>query len=246
VPFVLSEREPLRAKIRVLEGAVARGRELRAKLAEQVETSLATLDDYRSLTLQLNSLEQNLSEAAARLALAPSEPVPPSPSHAAARADGEDRVQEAQARLRRSQALEFEIRAGYYRIFGQTQSVPAFAMATLEFSPGWLWQAPADARARTAHRAWLNARTAQPTLPPEVRAGLQQALQVTRERARVLAATLADLEARRATVERVPGAQPRHYADVMGLQLASLLAEQAYVSTYAKTLEQALASAPER
>jgi len=246
VVFSLSERAPLLAKIRVLEGAVVRGRELRAKLAVQLETSLATIDEYRSLALQLNSLEQSLSEAAARLALVPNEPPRPSPAHAAARADSEDRLQEAQARLRRSQALEFELRAGYYRIFGQPQTLPAFAMATVEFSPGWLWQAPADARARAAHSAWLKARLAPPTLPPDVRAGLQHALQVTRERARVLGATLADLEARRAIVERVPGEQPRHYADVMGLQLASLLAEQAYLNTYAATLEQALASAPER
>jgi hypothetical protein len=242
--FSVSERAPLLSKIRVLEGAVARGRELRAQLADQLETSLATVDEYRSLALQLNSLEQSLSEAAAKLALAPSEPPPPSPAQAAARADGEDRLQEEQARLRRSQALEFEIRAGYYRIFGQPQSLPAFAMATLEFSPGWLWQSPADTRARVAHSAWLKARTAPPTLPPDVRAGLQQALRLTRERGRVLAATLADLEARRAKVESVPGEQSRHYADVMWLQLASLLAEQAYLNTYAATLDQALASAP--
>ena len=62
----------------------------------------------------------------------------------------------------------------------------------------------------------------------------------------MLAATLVDLEARRAIVERVPGAQPRHYADVMWLQLASLLAEQAYLNTYAETLEQALATAKVR
>lgn len=246
VAFSVSERAPLQAKIRVLEGAVARGKELRTKLALQLETSLATIDEYRSLALQLNSLEQSLSDAAARLALVPNEPPRPSPAHAAARAASEDRLQEAQARLRRSQALEFELQAGYYRIFGQEQSVPAFAMATVAFSPGWLWQAPADARARAAHGAWLKARTAPPKVPPDVVAALRQTLQVVRERARVLAGTLVDLEARRAVVERVPGEQPRHYADVMGLQLASLLAEQAYLTTYAATLEQALASVPER
>lgn len=242
-PFSLDERRPLQSKIKVLEAAVARGRELRAQLAEQLETSLATLDDYRSLTLQLNNLEQGLAEAAGRLALLPSEVPAPAPSLIAARAASEDGLEEAQARLRRSHALELELRVGYQRTFGHEQKVPLFALGILEFAPGWLWQGPADARARSARKAWVEARSAPAEREPseDERRNLQRALELTRARERTLSATLADLEARRAVVERVPGAEARHYADFMSLQLASLLAEQAYLNAYAEELERALA-----
>jgi hypothetical protein len=239
-----NERPALAAKAEVLREAIARGRELREALVVQLWTSLATIDEYGALALQVNGLESALSDTEAKLAVLPPDSRVDAGPALAALATAEDNAQAAQARLRRSHALEFEIRGGYYRIFGQEQQVPLFAIASLEFSPGWLWQGPADDRARRAHRDWLAARAPRVGPTPEGRTQMSQALTVTRERSRVLDGTLADLEARRVSVKSVPGAEAQRYADVMWLQLSLLRAEQAYLNAYAVALERALARSP--
>ena len=236
----ITGRTALVAKMHVLEDAIAHGQVVRAKLRVRLETSLATVDEYGALVLQLDGLQDELSQAAAKLAQLPLGPTPNAPGSLAERAAAEDAAQDAQARLRRSQALEFELRAGYYRIFGQEQKVPLFAIASLEFSPGWLWQGSTEARAREAHSSWVRARLAPPAPPPEVQAQLREALSANRKRANELVLTMSDLEMRRKTAEAVPGEQAQHFAEVMWLQLARLRANRAYLDEYGIELQAAI------
>ncbi|RYZ07014.1 MAG: hypothetical protein EOO73_13135 [Myxococcales bacterium] len=240
-PFV-TERSALVAKIRVLEEAITTGQTAREKLRAQLDTALATVEEYGALVLQLDGLNEERAHASARLALLPVEPTPNSSRALAERARAEDAAQEAQAKLRRSQALELDIRAGYYRIFGVEQKLPVFAMATLEFSPGWLWQSSAEERARQAHRGWVQAKAAAPAIAPELPGQLRDALAATQRRAQEVASTTTDLEARRVKAQSVPGEHAQHFATVLWLQLAKLRAEQAYLNEYAATLQRTISS----
>jgi hypothetical protein len=238
---LVNERGALVAKLRVLDEAIATGQAAREKLRAQLETSLATVEEYGTLVLQLDGLNEERGQTSARLALLPAEAAPSAPQDLAERAAAEDAAQEAHARLRRSQAVELDIRAGYYRIFGVEQKLPLFAMATLEFSPGWLWQSSAEASARQAHRAWIKARLAPRAPEPELHGQLTDALQATQRRSQEVASTIADLDVRRAKAQGVPGEHAQHFATVMWLQLAKLRAERAYLDEYAAALRRALA-----
>ncbi len=241
---VVTERSALLAKMHVLEDAIATGQAAREKLRAQLETAVATVAEYGALVLQLDGLKEELAQSSARLALLPIEPTPPSRSALAERANAEDAAQEAQERLRRSQAFELELRAGYYRIFGVEQKLPLFAMASLEISPGWLWQSSAEARARQAHRAWVQARLAPPAPPAELEGQLREVLLATQRRSQEVAATISDLDARRAKAQAVPGEQAQHFASVMWLQVAKLRAERAYLDEYAAAVLRVLARLP--
>jgi len=157
-----------------------------------------------------------------------------------ARVRAEDAAQDLQGRLRTSQALNLEIRGGYYKIFGQQERVPAFVIATLEFNPGWLWQSSAEARARAAHTAWVKTKNTIIGLAPEVRTQLQATLQADRDRLTVLNDALSDMERRQASVQAVPGEQAQRYADVLWLELAKLRAEKAYLIAHSSELQTVL------
>jgi len=236
----ITSRAAFTAKIQVLEEAVRHGHELRATLAKKLEASLATVEDYGALALQVDGLEQQLSDAKTQLAALPPPPSPANSSAWAARVRAEDAAQDLQGRLRTSQALNLEIRGGYYKIFGQQERVPAFVIATLEFNPGWLWQSSAEARARAAHTAWVKTKNTIIGLAPEVRTQLQATLQADRDRLTVLNDALSDMERRQASVQAVPGEQAQRYADVLWLELAKLRAEKAYLIAHSSELQTVL------
>ncbi|MFZ5893502.1 MAG: hypothetical protein ACOY0T_20745 [Myxococcota bacterium] len=231
---------PLREKARVLREALERGRKLNELYKQRLEASLATVDDFRKLVLKLSEIEQALHATEDELARQP-ERVPLAENWAALRAESE-RVAAESARVeggvRKSQAFEVVLRGGYDRIFGVDQRVPLFASATLRFSPGWFWQAPAESRAEVAAKEW-RARQAQAALPAprEFIQRIEARMKVAADRRSDLARTIGELDRRLNDVKAVPGEASQRFAELLWLDIAMLRADEAFVAKQREDLE---------
>ena len=231
--------EPLRERARVLREAIAYGRKLNESFRQRLESSVATVDDYRKLLIKLSDLEQQLRMTEDELARQP-ERVPYRESWSALRAEGE-RVAAETARVeggvRKSHALEIVVRGGYDRIFGVEQRVPLFASATLRFSPGWFWQNSAESRAEAAAAQWRS-RQAQAALPAPQQfiQQLEARLTIAKERRADLTRAITELERRLNDVKAVPGEPSRRFGELLWLDIAALRADEAFVGKQSEEL----------
>jgi hypothetical protein len=173
---------------------------------------------------------------------------PPQPGHVAgerlrgiarARAAAA-RVEELKGELRRSEALDIELRAGYQRVSGAPGSTPLFAMAELQFTPGWLWQGRHERAAVVAASSWVAAQSEGPQVVAGEREQVGRRVELARSRSREVGVTLAELERRRRAVEAAGGEHATRYASLLWLQLAKLRAEQAFLDTTAAELSKLL------
>jgi hypothetical protein len=243
-PDVVIGRAALEAKIRILNEAVRKGRELTAALAKKLAESLATVEDYGALALQVDGLEGHLAQAELELAELPPVAVATAGNHVESLQVASARVEDLKGSLRRSEAFEIDLRGGYYRVLGVSTTAPYFVMASIQFNPGWFWQAPAEAKARQAVSSWVGARSAPRGLSADERGQLEQRLALARSRAVQLSATLNELSRHHEDIKAVPGEQAARYANVLWLQLAALRAERAFVEATATEIVQALHREP--
>lgn len=243
VPLTYTRR-PLESKIEVLDRLIGEGEQTLLELAKQVEASSATIQEHDSFLMRLADLKKLRMEARDSLAVLPDvAPVPAAEIDIATRrqASYEREAALADSRLRKSEALEIQLEAGYDRIWGVDQKIPIYAMASVQFAPGWFRQNSAERASQSAHAALVRAQT------ERVRAG-KKAMELQLRRQLLIAKeSLANatklhllLEARYSQVSQLPGPDAQSYKRALWVDRSKAEAERIYVEEYVKALELAL------
>jgi hypothetical protein len=235
----------LEAKLAVLESSIGRADALLARAKEAFAESKITGADLDAITLRVDTLHASAGDTRGKLRAtaggirAPSETL----GSLVEQRDAAERATEQRAvALRQSQAWDLQIRGGYDQMFGIRQSVPAFGMVTLSFSPGYFWQRGADERAVAARADAARKSLETATERAELVADHLEELRLAElERLSALAPLVANLESRHRELSAVEGERARAAADSLWLALVPLRAEEAFLRAHTDDLKRVLA-----
>ncbi|HTV25657.1 MAG TPA: hypothetical protein VMG12_43475 [Polyangiaceae bacterium] len=232
-------RAALEAKIAVLREALPRADELVKKSLDALEASRTTVQEHEALALRVDALRERLASAELELAaLAPADADggPPAGSFERLRRWTAEK-QAVASSLRRAGALSLTLRGGYDELFGVQQDVPVFGSVSLEFNPGWFWQAALDERAERAHAESVEADVLgrKQSLDALARQ-LEAELAIVQRRQREVKAALGDLEQRLERLEAAGSATAREYAEYIWFEQVRLRADDAFLREQGRAL----------
>lgn len=230
----------LAARASVFREALPQGETILEATAKSVEGFSTTIQEADAVRLRLDELRRMLEDTEREKILA-------TPSEAFAGVSLPRLLEQAQAlqrelekregNAREAAAWDFTVRGGYDHIFLQNVGQPYFAMGTLTFNLGSLWQKKADARAAEARQKWfleqpegVAARTQR--LLRQLR-GMKQAEEVRLRETQIL---LADLEQRMKSLQEISNKKAESYANYLWFDYVKVKAENAYLSIHLKDL----------
>lgn len=232
-------RGALAARVAALREALPRGEQALAEVQRAFEQRLATAEELDATRVRLDRLRQDLAQAAASLDGLPDLPAPPRPIRQilAERLRAEEDVERQAAKLRRAQAWDVNVQAGYDQVFGAQNQTPVFALLSASFNPGLFFQPRADARARAARVEWAGAQVEGANQRALRALGDLAALRRSEEaRLREVRALIADLAARHEELGALGGKKVQRYRDQVWFELATARAEEAYLAVHVEDL----------
>ncbi len=208
----------LAAQLGVLDGAVAEGEAMVAKLATEVEQQVTTRPELIAARLRLDELRALTAEAHRQLAMLPGSAAP------LAGALAEQRVAIAElehheGRARTLSAFEVSVRAGIDRSLDQPNETPYFATVAVTVNTGILFQHGANARAASARQRL--ARAGEAALAAQATTDTQRAAQ--------LAELIAQLEDDSAALARLSGEEARRLRRSLWFDLVQRKGERAFL-----------------
>jgi hypothetical protein len=230
----------LAARASVFREALPQGETILEATAKSVESFSTTIQEADAVRLRLDELRRMLEDTEREKILA-------TPSEAFAEVSLPRLLEQAQAlqrelekreaNAREAAAWDFTVRGGYDHIFLQNVGRPYFAMGTLTFNLGSLWQKKADARAAEARQKWfleqpdgVAARTQR--LLRQLR-GMKQTEEVRFRETQIL---LADLEQPMKSLQEVNDRKAESYRNYLWFDYVKVKAENAYLSAHLKDL----------
>ena len=143
--------------------------------------------------------------------------------------------------MRQSAAWDLQVRGGYDKVFGQSQSIPAFAMVTVSFNPGYFWQTGADARAIEARGEAMYFGLESPAnRAVDLVRELRELRRTEAERLAQVDLVITDLEARYKAVSAVEGDKARAVAEVLWLSIVPVKAEKAFLAAHVADIDRML------
>ncbi len=230
----------LEAKAAILRGSLPQGEAILEGTKKSVASAAATVQEANAVRLRLDELRRMLDDTEREMAGAT-----PSGAFSQAslpglveRAQSLDReLEKAEAGVREAGAWDFTVRGGYDRIFLANEGRPYFAMGTLTFNLGRLWQSGAEKRADEGRRQWLlrqpEGMTARMGRLLRQLRGVQQAEAGRFQETQVL---LADLGQRMKSVKEVGGKRAESYVNYLWFDYIRVKAENAYLAVHLKDL----------
>jgi hypothetical protein len=232
-------RAALAAKIEVLRAEVPAGEQILASVEKSYSQGLATAAELDGTKVRLDRLREDLARSLGTLEGLPELPAPARPLRALLddRIKAEERVERAEASLRRAQAWDVSVQAGYDQVFGAMNQTPVFALLSASLNPGLFWQPKADARARAGRLKWAAAQVEGPNQRAE-RAVRELAALRRGEQARLreVSILVADLSGRLRSLEALGTKQVQRYRDHVWFDLAAAKAEAAYLAAHVQDL----------
>ncbi len=230
----------LAARASVFREALPQGEAILEANAKSVESFSTTIQEADAVRLRLDELRRMLEDTEREKILAtPSEAfagvsLPRLLEQAQAL---ERKLEKREADAREAGAWDLTVRGGYDRIFEQDVGQPYFAMGTLTFNLGSLWQKKADARAAEGHQKWFLEQ------PEGVAARTQRLLRQLRDmkqaeevRFRETQILLADLEQRMKSLQEISDKKAESYRNYLWFDYVKVKAENAYLSAHLKDL----------
>jgi len=230
----------LDARASVLREALPQGETILEATAKSVGSFSITIQQADAIRLRLDELRHMLEDTERERILAtPSEAFAGiSLPRLLAKAEVLEReLEKREANAREAAAWDFTVRGGYDHIFRQNVSQPYFAMGTLVFNLGSLWQKKADARAAEGREKWfveqpegVTARTGR------LLRQLRDMKQTEQHRLRETQILLADLELRMKTLKEISDKKAESYRDYLWFDYVKMKAENAYLGAHLKDL----------
>ncbi len=208
----------LAAQVSVLDGALAEGEAMVAKLAAEVDQQLATRPELIATRLRLDELRALATDAHRQLALLPATDAPLAGAFADQRAAVAE-LEHREGRLRTLSAFDVSVRAGIDRSLDHPTNTPYLATLSVTVNTGIVFQHGANARAASARRRL--ARTDEADLAAQATTDGQRAAQ--------LATLIAQLEEDAAALARLSGDDARRLRRSLWFDLVQRKAERAFL-----------------
>lgn len=206
------------AQVAVLDGALADGEAMLARLAAEVDQQVATRPDLIAARLRLDELRALAAEAHRQLAALPSATTPLAGALAARHAAVEQ-LEEKEGRVRSLSAFEVSVRAGVDRSLDHPNDTPYFATISLGVNTGVLFQRGANARAASARARLARGDDA----------ALAAQATTDEKRASELAALIGQLEGDTAALAKLSGEEARRLSRSLWFDLVQRKADRAYL-----------------
>jgi hypothetical protein len=230
----------LEARLQVLASALEESANIQAEVDQLVEAHQATVEEQTTLRLRRDLLLTSLAETRRELELLASatdssERALHGSLREYLRADAS--IESNNAALRRSAAWGVNVRGGYDQILGYETDMPAFAQVTVSMNLGTLFQGRANRRAAAGRRDWVGGQDQPLTLAlRQIRSAREAGRQRLQE-----AVALADyLDAHRAEVSAIAGANARKYVTLLWFESVRLRAEEAFLRVHLPELDRFL------
>jgi len=225
------------ARAKLLDAALPEAEQILGKLTGDVKEKLATEQELVAMRLRLAELRKLATEARAELAALPA-PTETVTGALTAYYAADASVEKHAARLRRLEAFDVSVRAGYDRFLDQDDEAPYFAMVQVGINLGTLFQGGANSRAAAARARMVRDRHA--AVADTTIATLEADLAVDTLRVTQLATLIADLESQMATIARLGGDDGRRYKQTLWFELVKAKADHAYAQAHVASLHQVL------
>ncbi len=234
----------LQARARVLEKALPDAQGLLDTATRDFEQRQSTLQELTATRLRVDGLRALVTETQRQLGAA---------QPAAARSRGvsaetyysaDADVEDADARLRFADAWDVTLRVGYDRFLeDDTEDSPLFALASITFNIGALFQGGSNEQAATGRARYVRQARAEQNTATLRR--LRATAQAEKRREKETAALVADLEKQLAELESLNSVNSRRYRETVWFEWVKVKAEHEYLRTHLKTLSQILRSESE-
>ncbi len=233
-------RAALRKRIEVLDAALPEGEAQAKALEAELASGHATLEELAIVERGLDAVRLSRFEAQLaldRTALDPAEVGSLSGMLDEFRA-ADAHVERYESRLRTLSAWGFSLNGGYDHVFRDDDQVPLYAMATLTYAFGGVFQGAANSRAERARAEWSATTTqgARHTLEETV-AHLRALVAVEREQLVLVRARVQRLDERGRTLAAIADERARTYARAVWFELVAARAEEAYLAQHLLDIE---------
>jgi len=234
----------LQARARVLAKALPKAKELLDTATRDFEQRQSSLQELTATRLRVDGLRALAAETQRQLGEA--QPATATPfagslqSYYAADAD----VEHAESRLRWADAWDVSLRVGYDRfIDDQTEDSPVFALASISFNIGALFQGAPNERAAAGRARFVRQeRTAQNATALR---RLRATARAEKRREQETAALVADLEKQLAELEGLNSVNSRRYSETVWFEWVKVKAEHEYLRAHLVSLAEILRNEPE-
>jgi hypothetical protein len=228
----------LQARVRVLEKGMAEAQAFLNTASEDFENRQASLQELTATRLRVDGLRALIVET--RRLMAESEPTRPPPAGALSNYYvAEAEVEHQEARLRRAEAWDVSVRLGYDRFLeDDTEDSPLFALASVSFNIGALFQGAGNEQAATGRARFVRAGRGGENAA--VLRRLRATAQAEQKREKETAALLADLEKQLAELEQLTSITSRRYRETLWFEWVKVKAEHEYLRTHLASLNQIL------
>jgi hypothetical protein len=230
----------LKAKVAVLDGALAKADKMLEEVTRDVARRRTTRQELISTRLRVDQLRELAAETRRQLDALPAPDGDAGMSRAMVTylsADGE--VERQEGRLRRARAWDLSVRLGYDRFLSNDTSSPFFAVVSASFNIGWLFQSSAETRAASGRRRIL--RDERGGIGADATsARMRSLLQIDSRRAEETSALVDDLHDQLRELQRVGGESSRRLAETVWFEWVEARAEHEYYAAHVTTLRQVL------
>jgi hypothetical protein len=227
-------RSALERRLEVLEAALPEARAQAKQLESDLVTGRATLDELSAvergldmlqlerlrITLAMDGLEDPMRDGSL-------------PALLDEQLHAEAEVERYEARLREIAAWSFSLNGGYDQVFSEDEDVPLYAMVTLKYSFGGLFQGAADERAAAARKQWLEAQPQGVRYEASEIAQRLRTIEATeREQLALVSDRVRKLDERRTTLATISDDRARAYTRSLWFDLVQARAQQAYLERH--------------
>ncbi|HEU0036258.1 MAG TPA: hypothetical protein VFQ53_36850 [Kofleriaceae bacterium] len=231
----------LAARVKVLDDALPEAEKILAQVGADLDARRTTAQEATATRLRVEELRRLSSDAHASLAELPK---PSSGGSISAFYAADDDVEKYTAKLRRSRAFDFSVRAGlddFLDDSGNTAS-PFFAAVSLNVNLGLLFQGGGNSRSADGRRRYV--RSGRDPLSADATVDRLRALvEAATRRASETATLEADLTRQIEALDRVGGEEAKRYRQTVWFELIKVRAERAFHEAHAAALKQVLAGA---
>lgn len=227
----------LEARSRVLDAALHETDKMIAQATEDLKAQRTTAVEANATRLRAEELRQLATDARRQLAALP----PPTDGMVGALAayqHADHDVERAEGKLRRVQAFEVVVRAGFDQYLDRNTPTPYFAVLGVSVNLGAVFQGGSNERAAAGREKFV--RLGHDVSGDANVARLQVLVDVETRRETETATLAADLQHQLDQLVKLGGQDARRYHQVVWFDWVKASAEHAYLATHLESLHQVL------
>lgn len=231
----------LQARAKVLAEAMSEAQEMLDTATRDFEQRQASLQELTATRLRVDGLRALAAETQRQLGQAQPAAATPFAGTLDAYYEADADVEFAESKLRFAQAWDVNLRVGYDRFLeDDTEDSPLFALASISFNFGALFQGSANDQAAEGRARFVRQqRTEQNTATMR---RLRATARAEKKRAEETAALLADLEKQLTELENLSSITSRRYRETVWFEWVKVKAEHEYLRVHLATLDRIMRS----